>query len=167
MLHYYAAINLFDHTLQNIPSLKFILKHPSYYFDPFNCILRLVVLVLGITLGIALYRTTKGVKKLKVLAIVQSTLSVIIPILATYVMFLLRVTQGDCQLGKNDFELMTSTLQGCEFMPTSAVVYILLPYLVLITTSILSTINLVKIKKSEKSTARTKQKSKAPAGKIK
>lgn len=61
MLHYYAAINLFDHTLQNIPSLKFILKHPSYYFDPFNCILRLVVLVLGITLGIALYRTTKGV----------------------------------------------------------------------------------------------------------
>ena len=167
MLHYYAAINLFDHTLQSIPSLKFILKHPSYYFDPFNCILRLAVLVLGITLGIALYRTTKGVKKLKVLAIAQITLSVIIPILATYVMFLLRATQGDCQLGKNDFELMTSTLQGCEFMPTSAVVYILLPYLALITTSILSTINLVRIKKSEKSTAKTKQKSKTPAEKIK
>lgn len=82
-------------------------------------------------------------------------------------MFLLRATQGDCQLGKNDFELMTSTLQGCEFMPTSAVVYILLPYLALITTSILSTINLVKIKKSEKSTAKTKQKSKIPAEKIK
>lgn len=52
-------------------------------------------------------------------------------------------------------------------MPTSAVVYILLPYLALITTSILSTINLVKIKKSEKSTAKTKQKSKIPAEKIK
>lgn len=167
MLHYYAAINLFDHTLQNIPSLKLILKHPSYYFDSFNCILRLVVLVLGITLGIALYRTTKGVKKLKVLAIAQITLSVIIPILATYAMFLLRVTQGDCQSNKNDFELMTNPLQGCEFMPSSAVVYIFLPYLALITTSILSTINLVRIKKPEKINSQDQQESKASTEKIK
>ena len=167
MLHYYAAINIFEYKIHSAPTLKNLIKNHEFYFDPFNCALRFVILILGVSLGIALLKSVKNNAKTKKLAIVQIVLSVFVPLSATYVMFYLRTYQGSCQLGMNDFRIMTNPYQGCEFMPASAFIYILLPYLALITASILSTINLVKIKKSEKSTVRTKQKSKTPAEKIK
>ena len=167
MLHYYAAVNIFEYKIHSAPTLKNLIKNHEFYFDPFNCALRFVILILGVSLGIALLKSVKNNAKTKKLAIVQIVLSVFVPLLATYVMFYLRTYQGSCQLGMNDFQIMTNPYQGCEFMPASAFIYILLPYLALITTSILSTINFVKIKKSEKSTAKTKQKSKTPAEKIK
>lgn len=167
MRDFLPIVNIFEYKIHSVPTFKNLIKNHEFYFDPFNCALRFVILILGILLGIALFKFSKNNAKTKKLAIAQIILSVFVPLLATYVMFYLRTWQGSCQQGMNDFEIMTNPYQGCEFMPASAAVYILLPYLALITTSILSIINLVKIKKSTKSATKSNKQTKTPVKKTK
>lgn len=48
MLHYYAAINIFEYKIHSAPTLKNLIKNHEFYFDPFNCALRFVILILGV-----------------------------------------------------------------------------------------------------------------------